>query len=366
MKKISLVNLPAQYESEKEEILNCVDQVFSTGKFVSISAVKEFEVQVAEFCGVAHAVALSSGTDALILSLKGLGIGPGDEVITPANSHFASTASIVQVGAQPVFGDVEDDQNISPESIKAAITPHTKAIMPVHLTGRIADMNAILEIAQEHDLLIIEDASQSIGARYHDQLSGSFGHAAAFSAHPLKNLNAAGDAGFMLTNDAQLAESVGRLRHHGLKDRDTLVQWGRVARMDVLQAEILKIRLAKLPSVIEKRRRNAALYYSLLRQDHVQISPSQPYEFNTFNLFVVHVDRRDELAHFLMKRGVKTAIHYPLPLHLQPTAAEFGYKEGDLPNIERQAKRILSLPVHQFLSEDDITYVADSVNNFYD
>jgi len=356
MRQVPYVNFPAQYDIERDEIHALVDQVFTKGEFVGGAVVEALEAELSAATGRPYAVALNSGTDALILGMKALGIGPGDEVITPPNSFVASTAAIVAVGAVPVFADIRADQNIDPDAVAAAITPRTKAIMPVHLTGRMADMGPLMALAEKHGLAVIEDAAQSIGSRYDGKLSGSFGTIACFSGHPLKNLNAAGDAGFLVTADPQVADRVRLLRNHGLIDRNTVVEWGTVSRLDVLQAAILRLRLAKLDTVIAARRCNAALYRSLLPTG--LNAPCRPVEFNSFHLFVVQVDNRDEIQRRLGERGIGTGVHYPVPIHLQPAAQGLGYKPGSMPVTETQARRILSLPIHQFLSEDDVRYVA--------
>ena len=365
LRKVPYVNLPAQYAREKDEILACVDAVFSRGEFVGGGAVERFESEAAEFMGVKHAVGLNSGTDALIFALRLLDIGPGDEVITPPNSFVASTACIAATGATPVFADVQPDQNIDPTAVEAAITPRTKAIMPVHLTGRIADMNRIMAIAEKHRLFVIEDAAQAIGSTYDGKMSGTFGDIGCFSLHPLKNLNAAGDGGLLVTNDAQKARRAKLLRNHGLVDRNRVEEWGTVSRLDTLQAEIASLRLRRLPDVIARRRHNANLYRDLLAEAPVFMPPCRNIEFNTFHTFVVQVDRRDELQKYLTDRGIGTAIHYPIPIHLQDAARPLGHKPGDFPATETQADRILTLPVHDNLSDEDIAYVCEHVRAFY-
>lgn len=364
-RRVRYVDFPAQYAEERDDIVALVDDVFGSGAFVGGDHIAAFEDAVAEACGVAHAVALNSGTDALILTMKAYGIGPGDEVITPPNSFVASTAAILAVGATPVFVDVQPDQNIDAGGIEAAISPETRAIMPVHLTGRVCDMARIMEIAEHNDLKVIEDAAQSFGSRYDGRMSGAIGHAGCFSAHPLKNLNAAGDAGFVTTDDDDIAARLRLLRNHGLKDRETVVEWGTVSRLDNLQAALLNMRLGRTDGIIEKRRANARLYRELLADTAVFIPPCREPEFNTFHTFVVQLDRRDELRAFLAERGIETAVHYPVPIHLQPAAAELGFEEGDFPMTEKQAARIVSLPIHQYLSDDDIGYVAASIKAFY-
>jgi dTDP-4-amino-4,6-dideoxygalactose transaminase len=363
--RVPYVNFAAQWAEEGELIRECTEAVFSRGDFVGGGAVALFEEEAAAYCGTEHAVALNSGTDALIMSMRGLGIGPGDEVITPPNSFVASTAAIVHVGATPVFADVLPDQNIDPEAIADEITPLTKAIMPVHLTGRVADMGPILDLAEKHGLLIIEDAAQAIGSLYDGKKAGTFGDAGCFSAHPLKNLNAGGDAGFVTTNNADLASQLRRMRNHGLEGRDTVMDWGWVSRMDTLQAAILRMRLARMDNVIARRRRNAELYRELLDPVHVFMPMERNIEFNTWHTFVIQVDRRDQLKEFLADKGIEAAVHYPVPLHLQPAAKELGYSKGDMPETESQSGRILTLPINQFLNEDDVAYVANAVNRFY-
>jgi dTDP-4-amino-4,6-dideoxygalactose transaminase len=362
---IPYVNLRAQYVEEKDEIHAAVDRVFSKGDFILGEAVAEFETRLAARYGFGHVVALNSGTDALMLGLLALGVGRGDEVITQSNSFVASAASIAHLGAKPVFVDVKPDQCLDPAKIEAAITPKTKAIMPVHLTGRICDMPAIREIADRHGLKIVEDAAQSIGSTLLDRPSGAWGDAAAFSLHPLKNLNAAGDAGFLSTPHADVAERVKRLGHHGQSDRNTVIEWGINSRLDTLQAAFLLLRLDRLDHVIARRRANAALYRRLLDTKHVFSPPCRQEEFNSFHTFVVQVDRRDALREHLHASGIGSTIHYPIPIHLQPAAAKLGCKPGDLPVTETQAQRILSLPIHQFLTEAEIERVADTVNGFF-
>jgi dTDP-4-amino-4,6-dideoxygalactose transaminase len=361
---VPYVDIGGQFRDERDALMPIIESVLESGQYVGGTREQSLERALVEWCGTKHVVALNSGTDALILALAGLGIGEGDEVITPPNSFVASTAVIAQVGATPVFADVLADQNIDPDAIKRAITPKTKAIMPVHLTGRIADMNPIMEIAREHGLAVVEDAAQSIGSRYDGKLAGAIGDAGCFSAHPLKNLNACGDAGFLCTDRDDVAEYARLARNHGLVDRNTVTQFGTVSRMDSLQAAILEFRLGRLAETIERRRANAALYRSLLDPDLVFSPPCRNIEFNTFHTFVIQVDHRDELQVHLGEAGIGTAIHYPVPIHLQPAAASLGRGMGDFPATENQARRILTLPVHQGLRESQIKRVAATVNQF--
>jgi dTDP-4-amino-4,6-dideoxygalactose transaminase len=365
LRRIGYVNLPAQFEEERTEIMQAVEGVFRRGDFIGGEAVGKLEQELSAYLGSPHVVTLNSGTDALVLAMKALNIGPGDEVITPPNSFVASTASIIAVGATPVFADVLPDQNIDPVAVEAAVTPRTKAIMPVHLTGRMADMNPLMAIAKKHRLAVIEDSAQAVGSTYDGGMSGTIGTIGCFSGHPLKNLNAAGDAGFVVTADARLPDRIKRLRNHGLINRSDVTEWGTVSRLDTLQAEVLRIRLRHLPSVIERRRRNAAQYRDELASTPLFIPPCRNIEFNTFHTFVVQTERRDELQKFLAGRGIETTIHYPVPIHLQPAAAHLGHGKGAFPVTERQASEILTLPINQFLSSADISYTCAMVREFF-
>jgi len=364
-RSVPFLNLPAQFEEERDELTAVILRVFARGDFVGGAEIEAFEREVAAYTGARHAIALNSGTDALLYGLAALGIERGDEVITPANSFVASTAVIAHLGATPVFADVLDDQMLDPAAVSAAITPRTKAIMPVHLTGRVAPMRELMELAQRHGLAIVEDAAQAFGSKRDGRFAGTFGEVGAFSAHPLKNLNAAGDAGFVLTGDDAVAERIRRLRNHGFVDRDTALEFGFVSRMDTLQAAVLRLRLPRVASVVERRRAHAARYDAQLDRSAVGVALDPPEMFNTYHLYVVQVDRRDELSAFLSARGIATKVHYPVPIHLQPAAAKLGYARGSLPVTERQADRILSIPINQFLSADDVAYVAATINEFY-
>lgn len=364
-KEIPYVDFAAQYAEERDEIHACVEAVFRKGEFVGGELIALLEEKLADYCGVEHVITVNSGTDALVLSMRALGIGKDDEVITPPNSFIASTAAIIAVGATPVFADVGMDQNINPYCVEAAISDRTKAIMPVHLSGRVADMNSLMSIARAYNLYVIEDAAQSIGSRYRNNPSGSFGHAAAFSTHPLKNLNAAGDGGFITTNDKNLAGELRLLRNHGLVNRDTVIKWGTVSRMDTLQAALLLSRLDRLDNVIETRRRHADIYIDRLKDSEVFIPVTQPYEFHSYHTFVIQTRQRNALRDYLTRHGIGTGIHYPVPIHLQPVAGTLGYRRGDLPVTEKQADEILTLPVHQYLTDSDIHYIASLILEFY-
>ena len=257
------------------------------------------------------------------------------------------------------------DQNIDPAAVEAAVTPRTKAIMPVHLTGRMADMNPIMAIARKHGLAVIEDSAQAVGSTYDGRMSGTFGTFGCFSAHPLKNLNAAGDAGFVVTADAELAARIRRLRNHGLVNRSDVQEWGMVSRLDTLQAEVLRIRLRHLPSVIERRRRNAAQYRADLAGCRSSSRPAATSSSTPSIPSWCKPTAATQLQKYLAGKGIETTIHYPVPIHLQPAAAHLGHRRGAFPVTERQAERILTFPVNQFLSASDIGYICTSVREFF-
>jgi dTDP-4-amino-4,6-dideoxygalactose transaminase len=361
---IPYVDIGTQFAQERDDLMPIIEEILASGMYVGGPWNDKLEVALAERCGTKHAVALNSGTDALILSLAALGISAGDEVITPPNSFVASTAVIAHVGATPVFADVLPDQNIDPAEIEKKITSKTKAIMPVHLTGRVADMGPIRDIAERHGLAVIEDAAQSIGSLYDGKPSGALGDTGCFSAHPLKNLNACGDAGFLTTDRDDIAEYARLYRNHGLVDRNTVARFGSVSRMDQIQAAILHYRLGKMDDLIKRRRNNAALYRTLLDPALAFSPPCRDIEFNSFHTFVIQVDHRDALQAHLSALGIGTAIHYPVPIHLQPASAYLDHKSGDFPVTELQSQRIITLPIHQNLTEDEIHRVADAVNAF--
>ena len=362
---VPYVNLAAQYAAERESLLPAIDKVLASGQWVGGPMIEEFEMAAARYLGAKHVISVASGTDALILSLRALGIGAGDEVITPPNSFVASTAAIYFSDAVPVFADVLPDQNIDPAAVEAAITPRTRAIMPVHLTGRMTDMNAISALASRHGLAVIEDAAQAMGSRFNNRHAGTIGTVGCFSTHPLKILNAMGDGGFVVTQDGAVADRLRRLRNNGLADRNTVAEWGVVSRLDNVQAAILRHRLDRVDGIVAARRTNAALYRSMLDSEKVFAPPCQQKEFNSFHTFVIQVDQRDELQNFLAGRGIGTAIHYPVPIHLQPAAKSLGYRKSEFPVTERQATRILTLPVNESLARTEIEYVAETVNEFY-
>ena len=362
--RVPYIALPAQYAGERVRLRAAVDRALAAGDYILGRAVERFEGRLAALCGVRHAIGVANCTDALLLTLKALGIGRGDEVITVPNSFVASASAVALAGARPVFVDVRGDQLMDPAALRGALTRRTRAILPVHLTGKVCDMAPILRFAKAHGLRVVEDAAQAAGASHHGRPAGSFGDAACLSFHPLKNLNAAGDAGAIVTDDPALAARLRLLRNHGLVTRDRALFWGHNSRLDSLHAAVLGCRLERLPGVIARRRRNAALYRDGL-SGVVRCPDDASGCRDVYHLFVIQCDRRDALRTRLASRGVATAIHYPVPIHLQPCSRGLGYGKGDFPEVERQARRILSLPVHQHLSDAQIGHVVREIRRFY-
>lgn len=361
---VPYVDLGELNDRHRGELLSAVDRVISSGMYILGEEVETFEAAFARYCGTRFAVGVANGTDALVLAMKALGIGPGDEVITAPNSFLASASSIALTGARPVFADVRDDLNIDPEAVEAAITPSTRAIMPVHLAGRPADLRALNAVAERHGLFVIEDAAQAIGARYDGAAVGSLGTVGCFSLHPLKNLHACGDGGIITTDDAEVHEFLLKARNHGLRNREEAEFWSQNSRLDSLHAAMLGVKLRYLDEETEERRRNAAFYVERLG-GLVTVPRDRPEEQSVYQTFMIRADRRDELQAYLAGRGVDSKIHYPIPIHLQPAAADLGYGPGDFPVTERLATEILSLPAHPQLSMAQLEHTAGAVRRFY-
>jgi dTDP-4-amino-4,6-dideoxygalactose transaminase len=364
MRNVPYLNLKAQHAELKGELLAAVGRVLDSAEFVLGSEVEKFERAIASYCGTKYAVGVNSGTDALFLALKAYGIGPGDEVITAPNSFLASASVIVAAGAKPVFADIRPDLNIDPAEIAKKITKKTRAVIPVHLTGKPADMEPINKLAGEHGLKVIEDSAQAIGAEYHGQKSGNLGDAGCFSTHPLKTLNACGDGGIVTTNDQDLYRTVLQLRNIGLKNRNEADLWGYNSRLDSLQAAILSVKLKYLEEWTRARIANASYYITGLK-NVVKVPAIIEAERAVFHTFVIQAPDRDRLQAFLERKGIGTKVHYPLPVHRQKAAAALGYQPGDFPVTEKAADAILSLPVYQGLAEADLAYVVAAVKEFY-
>ena len=373
MLRVPYVRISAQHAPIKAALLRAIGGVIDRGQFILGPEVGLFERRFAALCGTRFAVAVSSGTDALVLALRALGIGPGDEVVTVPNSFVASAACISLVGAKPVFVDAGADYNMDPALLERALTRRTRAILPVHLTGRPADMTAIMRIARRapsrgrrRGIPVVEDCAQAVGAEHRGRRVGSFGAVGCFSLHPLKTLNACGDGGVLTTNDKNLCERLRVLRNIGLKTRDDCVEWSGNSRLDTLQAAILLVKLGRLEAWTRARRRNAAFYQRALADvAQVRLPKDRPYERAVYHTFVIRAQDRDGLRRHLARRGIETAIHYPVPIHLHRAARGLGLKRGSFPETERQAREILSLPVYPEMTRRDLSHVAGAIKEFY-
>lgn len=351
---------------DHDELANALRRHLTQADFILGAAVTDFEQAFAALCGSEYAIGVNSGTDALFLALKALDIGPGDEVITAPNSFIASAGAIVATGARPVFADVGADYNIDPNRVEAAITPRTRAIMPVHLTGNPADLPALLELAERHGFEVVEDAAQAVCATLDGRPVGSFGSAGCFSLHPLKNLPVGGDGGVITTSSPELAERLRRLRNHGLRNRNEIDDFGFNSRLDSIQATIASFGRTRLAAITAARRRNARRYDALLSDlQGVIVPPRRAGADGVFHTYIVQVEQRAELIDYLARNGVETKIHYPIPIHLQAPCRRMGYAPGDFPVCEAQSRRILSLPINEHLSDAQIDHVADHLRRFY-
>ena len=364
---IPYVNLAQQHRPLRQELLNAVARVVDSGQFILGPETDLFEKEFAALCAARHAVGVNSGTDALVLALKCFGIGAGDEVITAPNSYLASASCIALAGATPKFADVREDMNLDPEAVSRAITPRTRAIIPVHLTGKPAPMKELMAIARQHKLEIIEDAAQAVGAKLNGKPVGTFGRIGCFSLHPLKNLNACGDGGMMVTNDDQINQRMRLLRNHGQPSREECTEFSLVSRLDSIQAAILRVKLPRLSEINVRRRALAEQYRRRLANCAALRCPTDgPGEECVYHTFIVQADKRDALRAHLEARGIGTAIHYPVPTHLMQVGRRLGHREGDFPVTERLAARILSLPIYPELTQAQVDEVADAILAFYE
>ncbi len=363
MIKIPQADLRAQYETIKDEIIPAITAVIEKTQFVRGSATRQFEEDFARYCETEHAVAVGNGTDALLLALRAVGIGEGDEVITTPFTFTATGEAIHWVGAKPVFVDIdENNYTIDASKIEAAITDKTRAIIPVHLYGHPAEMDAILSIARKHDLKVIEDAAQAHGALYKGKKVGQFGHVACFSFYPGKNLGAYGDAGGVVSNDAKIADNVRRLGDHGSSKKYENDMMGFNSRMDGIQGAVLNIKLKHLPAWT-KRRREIAAYYDDAFKDvaAVQTPRESSWAEGVYHLYVVQVDERDSVKQKLNEAGIGAAIHYPRPLHLQKSYGFLGLGRGSFPVAERAGDRVMSLPNYPEMTEGMLAEVVATV-----
>ena len=361
---VPFVDLKAQYQTIRDEIHAAVDTVFESTQFILGDALDTFERAFATYLGVKHAIGVGSGVDALKIALEAAGVGAGDEVIIPANTFIATALAVSATGAKPVLVDCrEDTYQIDPDLIGPAITPRTRVIMPVHLYGQSADMNAIVEIARSHGLLVIEDAAQAHGTRFMRQPCGTFGLAGCFSFYPGKNLGAYGDGGAIVTNDDEFAQKVSRLRNYGQQQKYVHVEKGTNSRPDTVQAAILNVKLRHLDEWNAARHAHAAVYSDSLANDLI-VPTLDPRSTHTFHLYVVRTPHRDKLQKHLASLGIQTGIHYPIPIHLQEAYSDLGFRRGAFSVTETLAVEIVSLPMYAELSQQQIEFVVHAVSSF--
>ena len=364
--QIPILDLKAQYANIKDEITQAISEVCENQAFALGPAVAEFEENVAAYCNSKYAIGVSSGTDALLVSLMALDIQPGDEVITTPFTFFATTGSIVRLGAKPVFVDVERDSfNIDPSAIEQKITKKTRAIIPVHLFGQVAQMKVITEITERYNLAIIEDAAQAIGASQDGIKAGNFGDCGCFSFYPTKNLGGFGDGGLVTTNREDINQKIRALRDHGQNPRYFYKVIGGNFRLDGIQGAVLNVKLKYLDEWNEKRRQNAALYDTLLSDSPVKIPKINENNVSIYHQYTITTPKRDKLKQFLAENNIGSAIFYPKPLHLQDCFSDLGYRPGDLPIAEQLCEEVLSLPIYSELEPEQIEYVAKTVLKYY-
>jgi dTDP-4-amino-4,6-dideoxygalactose transaminase len=359
---VPLLDLKRQYSTIKGEIEEVLRNVCDSQYFILGPEVEAFEKEVAEYINVKHALGVSSGTDAIILALMALGIGPGDEVITSPYSFFATAGCIARVGARPIFVDIDPASfNLNPELIESKITPRTKAIMPVHLYGQCAEMDQINAVASKHGLKVIEDAAQALGSEYHSKRAGGLGDVGCFSFFPSKNLGAFGDAGLVTTNDSELYEQLKLLRVHGGKEKYYHDFIGGNFRIDALQAAVLRVKLKHLDSWTRGRQHNAERYRQLLTDSTVTLPSESKNRRHIYNQFVIRTENRDPLLKQLREAQIGCEIYYPVPLHLQKCFSYLEYSMGDLPQSEIAAKETLALPIFPELREDELAHVSSVI-----
>lgn len=362
--KVPFVDPKIHYQQLKKEILKAIDDVLSRGDLILRKDVEEFEKNIAAFVGTKYAIGLNSGTDALFLSLRAAGISPGDEVITVAHTFVASVAAIVHCGAKPILVDVREDFLMDVEKVESLITPKTKAIIPVHFNGRVCDMEKLMEIAKKHNLIIIEDAAQALGAKFDGKVAGSMGLTGCFSLYPFKILGAFGDGGIVTTNDENIAQKIRLLRDHCQKTKTELVCYGFNSRLDNLQAAILNVKFRYLPEWIKRRQEIANLYNQGLSDiPEVKLPPKPDKKhFDIYQNYVLRVQKRDELFEYLKEKEIETLIKDPIALHHHPA---LGLSQFNLPYTEKLAREVISLPIYPELSNQQIQYIIGCIKEFY-
>jgi len=366
MRRIPLVDLRTEYRAIEREVQTSLRNVFRQMHLILGEHTHSFEKEFASFCGTSYGVTVGSGTEALHLALRGLGIQEGDEVITVPFTFMGTVEAILQVGATPRFVDIEPTSyTMDVSQVKKKITKKTKAIIPVHLYGQPCDMNSLLSLSRKHHLPIIEDSAQAHGAKDHGRRAGSMGKAGCFSFYPAKNLGAYGEGGIVVTGDKRLADRVRLLRNHGATTKYVHAFPGFNGRMDEIQAAVLRIKLKRLQKWNEKRRQHAAAYRKGLQGLPIGLPEEAQGRYHVYHLFVIRAPKRDQLRQYLIKRGVDTGLHYPISLHLQKALRTYGFSRGDFPESERAAREVLSLPIYPALSSQDQKRIIREVQSFF-
>lgn len=369
MRTVNMLDLSEQYSTMREEMLETIDEVLSSSRYILGDNVKKLEADVAKYSNTTHGIGVGNGSDAIHIALQAAGVEAGDEVITVSFTFFATAGAIARANATPVFVDIDPVTfNMDPTQLEAAITDKTKAIIPVHLYGQMADMTPIMDIAKKHNLVVIEDAAQAIGAEYQGSKPGELSSAATYSFFPTKNLGAYGDGGMIVSSDEDLAEKSRVIRVHGSKPKYYHHVLGYNSRLDELQAAILNVKFKKLDDFSSLRRERANYYTEELNKevsDFVKTPIEKEGNYHVFHQYTLRVERRDELQTYLKEHGIDSMIYYPMPLHVQPVFLDLGYKEGDLPITEQAAKEALSLPMYPELKEEDQAYVIEKILSFY-
>jgi dTDP-4-amino-4,6-dideoxygalactose transaminase len=363
--RVPFIDLSRHHKPLRNELIKTFENVLDSNQFILGDEVKQFEAELRAYTGARYAIGVSNCTNALLLSLKACGIGSGDEVITTPFSFISTAEVIALLGATPVFCDIDQKTfNIDPAKITGALSSKTKALLPVHLYGQAADMDSIMRIAQEKNLAVIEDMAQAIGAKYHGKMVGTFGDTACISFFPTKNLCALGDAGLILTDNSELEQTIRMFRVHGAPKKYYHESIGFNDRLDAVQAAFLRVKLKYLDRWNERRRQIAKKYDDGLR-DVVTIPYIEPHNESIYHQYTIRTPRREDLKNYLADKGIGTAVHYPLPLHLQNAFQYLNYGEGSFPESERAAKEVLCLPIHQDLTDEEIEYVIDTINQFF-
>lgn len=360
--KVNLLDLKAQYETIKDEVESAIKEVLESAHFIMGPNVKKLEEEIAEYTGVKYGIGVANGTDALMLTLKALGIGQGDEVITTPFTFFASAETTSVVGATPVFADIEKDTLcIDPESIEKNITEKTKAIIPVHIFGQMCNMDRIMEIAKKHNLIVIEDACQAIGAEYKGKRAGSIGHVGCYSFFPTKNLGGYGDGGMIVTNDEKLADRIKLIRVHGSKVKYEHIAIGYNSRLDEMQAAVLRVKLNYIQKWNDSRKQHAHTYNELLKDTGIILPTEREDSLHVYHLYTIQSEKRDEIIKYLSENGIASGVYYPIPVHLQEVYQELGYKKGELSVAEDACTKTFALPLYPEMTKEQQHYVVDKI-----